>query len=98
VTSGSGPGAGIDAQLGWGPAGTDPRSADTGWTWVEAAYSFDLGGYDVYAASMTPLEAGSYSYAYRFSLDGGVRWLYCDAGAGTSDGFSVTDLGSMEVL
>jgi hypothetical protein len=45
---------------------------------------------------------GDYRYGYRFSLDGGQTWTYCDAnqgdgGAGANNGLTF-DLGNLPVL
>src|SRR5438128_12508154 len=71
VTDAPGPGPGVVAQLGLGPAGSDPRTSP-GWEYVDAAYSLQAGDEDEYEASLTaPAVPGDYAYAYRVSLDGG---------------------------
>jgi hypothetical protein len=72
-------------QLGYGPAGTDPRYA-AGWRWVAASFSAQVGNDEEYQASFIAPAAGSYAYAYRFSPDA-QRWTYCDTnGAGSNPG------------
>ena len=40
---------------------------------------------------------GSYDFAYRFSVDGGRNWTYCDGGdAGSMDGYDVDDAGQLD--
>ncbi len=88
----------IIAQLGYGPAGSDPRTA-TGWTWLTAAYNTQNGNNDEYLANLIAPVPGTYSYAYRFSLDGTTA-TYCDlADAGSNPGrtFDPTKLGVLTV-
>jgi hypothetical protein len=87
VTEAAGPAASVVAQLGLGPALTDPRSA-TGWVFRAAAYGTQAGADDEYVGTLTaPATPGGYAYTFRFSLDSGARWTYCDIdGAGSSVG------------
>ena len=91
--------ANVDAQIGWGAAGSDPRS--TTWTWTAASYNMQFGNDDEYQGSfVAPATAGSYSFAFRFSIDSGTSWTLADNnGAGSNAGlaFSVTDLGTLTV-
>jgi hypothetical protein len=63
----------------------------------------DVGRADEYMATFpAPAVNGStvYEYTYRFSLDDGLTWTYCDlSGAGSNDGlvFDPDDLGIMTV-
>jgi chitodextrinase len=61
----------IGAQLGWGA--TAERAT---WHWVDATYNAGHGGDDLYEymATFSPGAAGTYSYGYRFSTDGGSSW------------------------
>jgi hypothetical protein len=55
---------------------------------------------DEHVGSFTaPSAAGSpYDFAYRFSLDGGAHYVYCDTGiAGSSDGYSPANAGQLTV-
>jgi hypothetical protein len=97
--------ASITAQLGYGPITANPEY-DASWTWVGATYNATCSGCgnnDEYQASFTaPATAGSYGYVYRFSLDGGVTWTYCDnnqadAGAGSNANLTF-DLENIAVL
>ncbi len=90
-TEGEGRFAGIVAQVGYGPDGTDP--AGPGWSWQDAQYNRDLANDqgqlndDEYRATLTINRAGEYDVAYRFSLNG-LQWVYADLGpAGTTDGY-----------
>ncbi len=95
VTPGAGQGAGISAQAGFGPQGTDPSTNAAGWTWVNAAYNAagPQGDNDEYMASFQPVQTGLYSVVYRFSLNGGP-WTYCDSDGGS---FEADKAGSMSV-
>ncbi|MBB3841345.1 hypothetical protein FHS57_005373 [Runella defluvii] len=100
VTSVAGASSQVTAQVGYGPSNTDPRST-SGWVYTNASFSMQVGNDDEYQATFTaPSVAGSYSYVYRFSLNGGANWTYADTdGAGTNSGlsFSVNNMGSMTV-
>lgn len=76
LTSQPGATAGLLAELGYGPVGTDPRG--DAWTWVTAAFNTQVGNNDEYAASVLPEAAGSYDYVYRYSVTEGRDWLYAD--------------------
>lgn len=94
VTSAIGQGAGIDAEAGYGPAGSDPSK--DGWTWVAAQYNVDSGNNDEYAAKMTVAEPGTYAYAYRFKGANDGQWLYCDLD-GSQNGIDTSRLGALTV-
>lgn len=75
----------IRAQLGWGLAGKNPQYET--WNWINATYNTHYGNDDEYQASFTAPASGSYRYLYRFSLDQGLSWTYCDNnGSGSNDG------------
>ncbi len=112
VTDAEGEGAGMTAQVGWGDDATDP--ADGSWTWTAARYLGDKDGLtegdlanDEYQSAFTaPETAGSYDFAFRFSLDGGTSWTYCDAGgdeggecegSGSGDGYDPSTAGQLTV-
>jgi len=102
ITAGAGQGAGVAAQVGYGPSDTDP-STDTNWQWFDAGYNTSVDGLtqgdlanDEYMGSVTVAQAGTYSYAYRFSKDGGNSWLYCDQD-GSDNGFATDQAGALEV-
>jgi hypothetical protein len=99
VTEASGPGPGIIAEVGYGPAGTDPRTS-TAWAWQTAGFNMIPGNDDEYMGAFAISSAGSYLYTFRFSLDGGASFSYGDLdGAGSNAGlvFSVTQLGTLSV-
>ncbi|HEU4406406.1 MAG TPA: hypothetical protein VFS43_14170 [Polyangiaceae bacterium] len=82
------PGAGIEAEFGYGPTGSDPRAAGNAWLFgaAERDVGFDLSlNNDQYQYAFLS-NAGNtternYSYLFRFRVDGG-EWVYCD-GDGT---------------
>lgn len=80
VTPGAGQGAGITAQIGYSSSNTDPNT----WTnWIGATYNSGCTNTcnslqnDEYSANLggAITTAGTYYYATRFRLNGGV-WLY----------------------
>jgi len=87
------------AQLGWGPTSVNP-SAQSGFQYVNATFNVQAGNDDEYAATISPEVAGTYSYVYRFSIDGGAHWTYCDldgAGSNASLSFDPALLGELTV-
>ena len=94
VTEAAGPAPTVIAQIGYGPAGSDPRA--TPWVWAPASFNAQVGNDDEYQATLT-LPPGSFSYTFRFSLDGGFSFTLADLdGAGANGGltFSTTQLGT----
>ncbi|GHG62529.1 IPT/TIG domain-containing protein [Comamonas sp. JC664] len=96
VTQGVGQGAGIVAELGYGPASSDPGVS--GWTWVPAAYLSDEGdnNNDQYSVDLPEGVPTGTSYAYRYSLNGGP-FCYGDRNneGGSTNGFSGSALGAV---
>ena len=103
VTPGAGQGAGVTAQVGFGPATANPSADPSTFTFAALAYTGDADGLnpgdqanDVYGGDVAvPAQAGSYRLAVRFSLDG-TTWTYADR-TGTADGFAATDLPTVTV-
>jgi hypothetical protein len=91
-------------QVGYGPVGTDPR-IEPGWTWFDADYHADIDTNEEYEGDVVVSTPGDWSYAIRFTDDGGFNYLYCDGGTeggdgytpGTADGFQIDDLGELTV-
>jgi len=86
VTPGGNP-ASIRAQACIGPAGTLPW-ASAWWTCWEAAFNVvppDKPNSFEYAVQIDPAPAGRFDAYFRFSVDGGVNWLYADQN-GSDDG------------
>ena len=103
VTQGSGKAPDVAAQFGYGPNGSDPRGNPV-WNWVPAAYSGDVPfgteTHDEYVTTFTAPAPGEYRYTYRFSLNGGAGWTYCDLnGAGSDPGatFELNQLPPMTI-
>lgn len=98
-TNAAGKGAGVVAELRYGPKNAAPAT----WTHVVTpTYLRDEDGLtpgdmanDVYTATIPGQAAGDYGYAYRFSTDGGTNWTWCDT-TGTPP-FEATEVGSLEV-
>ncbi len=72
VTPGAGAGAGIDVWIGYSTSNTDPST----WTdWVPATYNLDNGNNDEFMADLglpQNLLPGTYYYASRWQLSGGI--------------------------
>jgi hypothetical protein len=84
------------AEVGYGPAGSDPRS-NPGWQWFPAwCDSNPSSGKDEFIATLTVPVAGTYAYTFRFSEDGGADFAYADL-TGSGDGFHTADLGVIYV-
>ncbi|MBA2664457.1 MAG: IPT/TIG domain-containing protein [Bradymonadaceae bacterium] len=104
ITAGEGQGAGITSEIVWGAHDAAPSS----WTMSAAAtYKEDADGLfngdrsnDRYRASLTLDTVGTYGFAYRFSLDGGTSWSWCDTDGsdGTASGFDATQIGTINVV
>lgn len=97
VTEAPGQGSGVAAQIGVGPIDSDPASG-IGWVWSSALYYRDDGTDDAYTSDLTVLLPGSYAFAYRFSIDSGLTFLYCDTdGSSAVDPYSPAAQGSLTV-
>ena len=73
VTNQPGQGAGITAEVGYGPQGSTP---DSTWTWVAADYNTDVGNNDEYKQTLTVNTVGNYDYTYRYQYIGDPDWYY----------------------
>ncbi|MEI8259596.1 MAG: hypothetical protein WCJ30_28355, partial [Deltaproteobacteria bacterium] len=92
LTEAAGANAGIIAQLGYGPATANPEY-EAGWSWLNTTFNVQIGNNDEYRATFTAPAVGAYRYGYRFSLDGGTSWTFCDnnqgdTGAGSNPGLA----------
>ena len=87
----------IRGQLGYGPPEDDPMVDDTKWNWVDATFNVDVGNNDEYMAKITPDRTGSFIYAFRYSMDDGESWVYCDKD-GSDNGFSLSQTGILTVI
>jgi hypothetical protein len=84
VTSVPGNQAELLAQVGYGPAGSDPGAppSDGGWSWSAAAFNgscLTCGNNYEYDGTFAAPGVGSYAMAARFSGDQGATWTNCDA-------------------
>jgi hypothetical protein len=77
-TDGKGASDVVTGELGYGALDSDPSADPGAWSWVAASYSSDASEYDEYAGFLNVESGGVYAYAYRFSVDDGATWLYCD--------------------
>lgn len=86
------------AQLGFGAAGSDPTADSVDWTWSEAVYNaaHTDDNNDEFKSSLVLQDEGSYSYTYRFSVDDGQSWTYCDLD-GTENGVQTDMMGQLTV-
>ena len=93
VTEAAGAPPGVIAQVGYGEIDSNPQW-EWGWRWTNATYNVQSGNNDEFQASITPYwnDTGTYRYVYRFSLDGGLRWTYCDNAQGDMGAGSDTGL------
>jgi hypothetical protein len=96
VTEPAGPASAVRAQLGYGLPSANPEY-QPGWTWTNAGYNTQVGNNDEYQTSFTAPAVGTYRYVYRFSVDSGVSWTYCDGtgadgGAGSTAGLTYDPL------
>ncbi|MBW1811557.1 MAG: IPT/TIG domain-containing protein, partial [Deltaproteobacteria bacterium] len=99
VTEPAGPPVGIIGQVGYGMSGSDPRTVP-GWLWFNGTWNPscpDCGNDDEFMETLTVSTTGSYSYAFRFSEDGGYYFVFCDLSPGTADGFSSANLGDLTI-
>lgn len=99
-TEAAGAAGNVVVQVGWAPAGVDPRT-QCGWQFFPASFNVQVGNDDEYQASFTaPAYPGSYRYTFRYSVDNGANWTYGDLdGAGSNAGvdFDPAQLGVLTV-
>ena len=99
-TEAGGANATILADVGYGTAGSDPRT-DPSWVWFAASFNVQVGNNDEYQRFfLAPAINGTYSYTYRFSVDTGQTYTAADldgAGWGAGPTFSPGNLGVMTV-
>jgi glycosidase/fibronectin type 3 domain-containing protein len=92
------PGAtdGLQAQLGFGPAGTNPAT-NAAWRWIDATFNTNAGNNDEFVASMLPDAVGSYDYVYRYTTTAGRAWLYADLNGPIANGVTPANPGKLTV-
>lgn len=93
VTDNIGQGGGIKAQLGYGDQDDDVEL----WKWEDAIFNVDVGNNDEYMARIRPEKIGNYLYAFRYSMDEGKSWVYCDID-GSDNGFTKEQTGVLKVI
>lgn len=96
VTSQPGATPALLAQLGFGPAGSDPAGTD--WSWVDATFNVDAGNNDEFMASLLPEAVGVFDYVYRYSTTGGRDWLFADLNGPVPAGALPANPGKLTVL
>lgn len=91
-----GPAAGLVAEVGYGPQGSDPT--DPSWAWTAAAYNTSflwVNNRHEFVATISVPTPGSYDYAFRYSYLGG-SYVYGDLD-GSSNGYSPAQAGKLTV-
>jgi hypothetical protein len=100
TNSNPGPVAGLKAEVGYGPQTSNPTAVTT-WRYFPTTFNVKTGNNFEFQGALTApavASATQFSYAYRFSLDDGLNWTYCDKdGAGGNAGLSF-DLAQLGVL
>jgi hypothetical protein len=94
LTEAPGAAAGLTAEIGWGPGGSDPLTAG-GWIWASASYEADAADGETWTGKLTGTEPGTYAFTFRLSLTG-EQWTYADK-TGSKDGFSSGAIGTWTV-
>ena len=94
----------LSGELLVGPQGADPTSNIGAFTVIASTVraSVDvinpLPMQDEYEATFTPTAAGDYIFLYRFTVDGGANWSYCDLdGTGATSNFQPDRVGVVSV-
>lgn len=90
-------GSGITAEVGHGPAGSDPATAN--WVWTAASFAAETegGAQDAYETALTaPSTEGTYSVAVRFRYQTGA-WAYCDRD-GSANGYQTAQSSTLTVV
>jgi hypothetical protein len=95
VTNQPGQSPSLRAQLGFGPANSDPNG-NQAWVWVDAAFNTDTSNNDEFVASLLPEALGSFDYAYRYSTTNGASWVYADLD-GIGNGYDPAQAGKLTV-
>ena len=86
ITESIGPNGVIIAEVGYGPTGTDPRNSAQ-WQWFPASFNSQVGNDDEYVGTLNFAANGTFSYAFRFSANGGIDFTAADLdGAGSNAG------------
>ena len=89
------------AEVGYGPAGSDPLDPSSGWAWAvtypDPTWSDnEAPGEDRWAGPLVVYEAGQWNVAMRASVDFGVTWVLCDHD-GAANGYDPAEAGHLTV-
>jgi hypothetical protein len=95
VTNQPGQAPSLRAQLGFGPANSDPNG-NQDWAWLDAVFNTDAGNNDEFVASLLPESLGSFDYAFRYSTTNGMNWVYADLD-GIGNGYDPAQAGKLTV-
>ena len=80
------------AEFGYGPAAWTPLTQNANGGFLATTYNVQAMNDDEYQISFTAPAIGMYRYVYRFSLDNGLNFTYCDTdGAGSNAGLDFSD-------
>ncbi len=97
MTEGVGAAPGMQAELLYGPPGSDPTVEPESWTTIPATYSSDNGNNDLWVVEDLSFDVeGTWAFAVRFSLDG-ENWIWADSD-GSQNGYDADLLGTIEVI
>ncbi|MFH1529846.1 MAG: IPT/TIG domain-containing protein [Pseudomonadota bacterium] len=97
MTEGMGGAPGMQAELVYGPVGSDPSVSLAGWTTLAAVYDSDNGNNDLWVVEgLTSDVPGIHAFTFRFSLDG-AAWIWADSD-GSQNGFDGDMLGTLEII
>jgi hypothetical protein len=94
LTQNPGAAAGLRAELGYGPQGSDPSGID--WKWTEAEFNTDAANNDEFKATLTINSPDTYDYCFRYSFKGGLP-VYADLNGPTGAGSSLPNPGILTV-
>ncbi|MCB9730231.1 MAG: lamin tail domain-containing protein [Deltaproteobacteria bacterium] len=101
--------ASLRAEVAWGPDGSNPSVDDSGWTTVEATPDAEWQdatdpGADQWMGTFNAPAPGEWDYAFRFSVDGGASWSWCDLATGapgedgSQNGYQPANAGALTAL
>jgi hypothetical protein len=99
----------VRAEVAWGPDGTNPAVDDSGWQTAEAAPDTTWvdntdPGADQWVGTFTTPAPGDWDYAFRFTVNGGATWTWCDLATGlpgedgSQNGYQPANAGALTTL
>jgi hypothetical protein len=91
--------SGLRGQAGIGTK-DDNASTSAAWGWAEASYAGkDLdAGADLFGVTVHPAYSGTRAVSFRFSVDDGGSWSYCDLNGSDVNGYEVSQQWNVTVL